>query len=400
MKKPELKQRAWVRKHRNNLPQLHVQVSRRILVLRDKLWRGDLKPFVFILEGVLGLKPPTVALFNAMVACWELDTPKLCYGNYLNLLAVASAFSYFNRRNKSGFNVLAYAPLNGVPSDHIHLLDFTPVELGRHLDAAILAHGLGREFTLICNWLKATSFKPEPLTINPSYMYKAQSRRNDFLENLYALNGSKVIANKSALKLHLMANHNFTPDSEAFTERLSREFAQVRAARLPLARKYDAARFESLKAGVGVPWAASGNTLAQLFLKWTQGDNSVFGLSVLQELLEQEAQPAPEKGTPDEIYIVVKQVAARRELVQDVREQEKSNVAALVECRKKYPGMTLKQLESDCDGSNQHLEAALDEASEKLHRGPEFARKLYKRASANAAINMVWSEYLRRFASF
>jgi hypothetical protein len=140
--------------------------------------------------------------------------------------------------------------------------------------------------------------------------------------------------------------------------------------------------------------------LAQLFLKWTQGDNSVFGLRVLRELLEQEAKPATEKGTPDEIYIMVKQVVARREHVREVRGRKSTDSAALLECRKKYPSMTLEELVSDCDGGNQHLEAALEEASEKLHRGPEFARKLYKRAGANAAINKVWSDYLAQFSTF
>ena len=401
MSNRELKQRGWVKKHRKNLPQIHKEVSRRILVLQRKLWHGDPKPFAWLLLGMLDRGSPTAALGNAMLACWELGSPKVCLANYLNLLSVASTLSYFNRQAKGAPKVLAYAPLNAVPAEHMHLLDFTPAELGHQLDAALKAHGNAEEFKFISSWLKGVSYQPAHNPVRPSHAYKAESRKNSVLSEIRAWREKGLITGQAVISFHVAVRQWFTAKTEAAEETLALQFKQARKRALPKAQLYDAERLKSLTAGFAVPWAKGGNILANNLQKWVQGDSSAVTLNALEGLFPPEPPAGPAKGTPDEICLLTLKNIFRREHVQEIyRRHNRSVAAALPDCRLEYPDLTFEELQRDCELEGEHLAPALAQSSAALHRGTAYAEKQYKCGRANAVINMIWGEYLNRLPSF
>lgn len=400
MKIKEHKQRAWVRKHHKNLPQLHAQVLRRVLVLRDKLWSGHPKPFAYLLLGILGQMRPQNALGNAVVSCWELGLYEVCLLNYLNLMFAVSALSYFNRRHKAKPRVLVYMPPSEVPTDQMHLLDFSPAELGRQLDTALAAHGINQERALATLWAQGTTFPSGGERIPPADAHNAEVRKNNFLASILHMRSLGMISAEQAEKFKKISQRWFTAKAEVFGNSIARNYKQYRLLAIPDAAAVDAERLASLRAGMVIESCAPANALALNLMKFGRGDNSIVTLSALETLYPQELPTAQEKGSADMVYKRVAKAVARREYVQKVCSKKRTYAGALDECRIKYPELTLEQLELDRSAPGDNLGLAIEEAAERVGRGPAFAHKLYKRASANLGVNRIWGEYLQRFSSF
>lgn len=400
MKIKEHRQRAWVRKHHKNLPQLHAQVLRRVLVLRDKLWSGNPKPFAYLLLGVLGQMRPQNALGNAVISCWELGPYEVCLLHYLNLMFAVSTLSYFNRRHKTKPRVQVYLPVSEVPTDQMHLLDFTPAELGRQLDVALAAHGINQERALAALWAQGTVSPLEEGRVPPADAHTAEVRRNNFLASILHMRSLGMISGEQAEKFKEISQRWFTAKAEVFGTSIARNYKQFRLLAVTDAAAVDAERLASLRAGLATESCAPANALAHNLLKFGRGDNSVVTLSALETLYPQELPTVNGKGNADMVYKRVVKAVARREYVQNVCFRKRAYAGALDECRIKYPHLTLRQLEADCSAPADNLGIAIEEAAERVGRGPAFTHKLYKRASANMGVNRIWGEYLQRFSSF
>lgn len=400
MKIAEYKQRSWVRKHRRNLPQLHAQVLRRVLIMRDKLWFGDPKPFSYLLLGVLGRMTPQNALGNAVIACWELGQYKTCLLNYLNLLLAVSALSYFNRRQKGKPRVLVYAPLNSVPTGEMHLLDFTPAELGRQLGAAMAAHGTGQEYSVARLWVQGSKFPPGKAGEMSVEHYYSEVRKNGFLASVRSMQLSGRITAEQARRFESISERWFTPDVEVAVTEIARSYRRFRMLSIPGSDQIDEVRLESLRAGLKLDSSEGANALAHSLLKFGRGDSSAVTLNALQVFFPDELPLTQGKGDADMVYNAVVKAVARRAHVQAVCSRVRNQNAAFDECQLKYPNLTLNQFIEDSGGGQSHIEPALEEAAAQLDRGPEFARKLYKRASANFGVNKIWGDYLEKFSSF
>lgn len=400
MKIAEYRQRSWVRKHRRNLPQLHAQVLRRVLIMRDKLWFGDPKPFSFLLLGVLGRMTPQNALGNAVIACWELRPYKTSLLNYLNLLLAVSALSYFNRRQKGKPRVLVYAPLNAVPTGEMHLLDFSPAELGRQLDSAVAAHGTGQEYTVAKLWVQWSKFPPGKAGEMSVEHYYSEIRKNGFLASVRTMQLTGHITAEQARRFEEIAERWFTPDVEVAVTEIARSYRRFRMLGIPELDQLDAARFESLRAGVKSESCPAANEVAHNLLKFGRGNSSAVTLHALETFFPQEPELTSGKGDADMVYNAVVKAVARRDHVQAVCSRVRNQSLALEECQLKYPDLTLEQFVEDSGGGKGQIEAAIEEVAVHLYRGPEFARKLYKRASANFGVNKIWGDYLEKFSTF
>ncbi|MCX5792445.1 MAG: hypothetical protein NTY45_09600 [Elusimicrobia bacterium] len=402
----EVKKRRWAEKHQKNFPVLHREIHERIVVLKNKLWTGDSRPFEWWVSGVMGLIPADLAIFRSFAACLEVKPEEKFFESFFSLISANSAIEYFNRVEKGKHKILLYEKPSKIPTGYIHLFDLTPKELSERLNIAINKHGVDKEKAFLIKWARTTPELPEECGINSTdpLFHKSEAQKHALLDRINQQPEKLGIKDTmSDEKKQQIAEKICNPVTAKITkERLAQISVDYKRER-PKGDSYYNEQLKSLVAGKNRPGNSLGKYLQEEKLKVIKGVVSDFGAISLANVSGYEAPAALEPGNPDELYRLQQVFLNMREDVQGICSSGKSRDEALLECQKKYPELTTGQIAEYRASESHNTSKALQEAALQMGlmemdgKKLDYANTLFYIGKSTAQTNKLWTDYLDEY---
>ena len=398
MKDLEIRTRKWVTKYDGKKGKINAEILKKILVLKQILWNGDLEPFEWWVSGLLGIIPGDIAIFRALGACLKAENERKVVGNILGLSSAIQAIQYYQRKENNKCRVLLYENPSKIPAGSIHLFDLTAGDLEKGLKIVIKTHGIKEQEKFFLKISETTPELPEKKRADPGnpYYHKAKAEKHAVLDaqNKHYKKLGISATPAGAKKLENLVETLFNSETMKIAEERLAEINQKYAKEVPQKDKYKAEQIKTLAAGEKNGKNSAPKIIQEQMLKITSGIFPGMG-EFFSQMVSQVAQE-PSRAGPDELYRLERELFACRKEVQRQCSIHKGSLNLAFEASmKKYANLTLDLFNEYRKFPESNFIDSLTEAAKALkYDGFSYAERVYKQARSNARINEIWAEYL------
>ncbi len=398
MKDLEIRTRKWVTKYDGKKGKINAEILKKILVLKQILWNGDLEPFEWWVSGLLGIIPGDIAIFRALGACLKAENERKVVENILGLSSAIQAIQYYQRKENNKCRVLLYENPSKIPAGSIHLFDLTAGGLEKGLKTVIKTHGIKEQEKFFLKISETTPELPEKKRADPGdpVSHETEAEKHAFLgEQKKFLKKTGIPSTPEGKeKLENFAKNFFRPETMKIAEERLAEIKQEYAKEVSQKDKYKAEQIKTLAAGEKNGKNSAPKIIQEQMLKITSG---IFpGMGEFFSQMVSQAAPEPSRAGPDELYRLERELFACRKEVQRQCSIHKGSLNLAFEASmKKYANLTLDLFNEYRKFPKSNFMDSLTEAAKMLkYDGFSYAERVYKQARSNARINEIWGEYL------